>query len=877
MTACEKYNINDLVNLPELNEITILETLKERYNKDTIYTYNGPILIAVNPYYKIKDLYGTEKIKQFINKENNEPHVYGIAERALKALKVTKKSQTILASGESGSGKTVTTKLLLNHIATSTKHNSRHCLEQKILSSNPILESFGNAKTARNNNSSRFGKFIKLYFEDNYLVGAKIDTYLLEKVRVIKQGKRERNFHIFYQMYYGMDQSMKKLAKLQEIEEYQILNHRNISKEEIYNFKKEYEQLILAFELFDFENVNEIFKLLSGLLALGNVVFEQVNGGDEVSSLKNEWWDLTIDLLNIDSDKLDNMLTTKKIKAGKETIIKNLDEKQAMASKDTIIQELYQIIFNMIVAKINEQLKGKETELFIGILDIFGFEIFEKNGLEQLHINYTNEYLQKQFNEHIFELEQREYEKEGIDWNSIDFPDNTNRLNAIHGKNNSLISILDDHCLVNGDDHRVYHNYKSLEGDIVKFSSIDHHKLRFDFEHYAGQVKYSTKNFINKNKLFFNDEIEDFKMIFHNRFKLNKISDKSKTLSSQFRKQLVDLIKLIKKTHPHYVRCIKPNDEDLKYTFNDERIGMQLKYSGVLEAVKVARAGYPIRFHHREFNKRYFMIKDLNDQIKSRFSKVVQVGNTKMFLKRKPYRYLEKERLVVIISSVVKIQSHAKRRLAINQYQKLRINAIYLQSIFRMIISKREKNRRLMNVKSVLIARFMLMVPHRLNYKKQLSSINQIQRFYKIYQLKKHLNTNINNKKIIKIQSWTKMIINKNRYQIRINKVRNEKKNNIDLLNYRISRMEKELFNMKKMREVIDDKEKELKYHQKQLSDKEKELTHHKEKVKEKDGVSSELCGKMSKLMMENHELKEMLKRLQEKDKKKGFFSSIFG
>lgn len=878
MAAYEKYNINDLVNLPELNEMTILETLKERYNKDNIYTYNGPILIAVNPYYQIKDLYGTDKIKQFINKENNEPHVYGIAERALNALKISNKSQTILASGESGSGKTVTTKLLLNHIAICNKSNNN--LEQKILSSNQILESFGNAKTVRNNNSSRFGKFIKLYFENNSLVGASIDTYLLEKIRVIKQGKRERNFHIFYQMYYGMSKSSKKIIKLQEIEEYQILNHKNITKEEQDQFNKEFELLMQAFELFEFENTSDIFKLLSGLLALGNVVFEPVNGGNEVSSLKDEWWDLATELLNIDSIKLDQLLTTKKIKAGKEVITKNLNNNQAITSRDTIIQELYLIIFNVVTSQINQQIKGRQTNLFVGILDIFGFEIFERNGLEQLHINYTNEYLQKQFNEHIFELEQKEYTKEGIDWNSIEFPDNTHRLDAIHGKTKSLISILDDHCLVNGDDHRVYENYKSLESDIIKFSSIDNHKLRFDFEHYAGNVKYTTKDFINKNKLFFNDEIEEFKKIFYDRFKLKNTTDKSKTLSSQFKKQLNDLIKLIKSTHPHYVRCIKPNDEDLRHTFNDERIGMQLRYSGVLEAVKVARAGYPIRFYHREFNQRYFMIKNLNDQIKDKFNKLIQIGNTKMFLKRKPYQHLENERTLMMINSSIKIQSHIRKYLALSRYQKIKLNIIYLQSILRMFLAISKRLILLINKKSKIITKFMLMVPNRRLYRKKLSSIKHIQRYYKLYKFKKYLNNSINEKKTIKIQSWFRMITNKNRYQIRIKKIRHERSNNIGLLNDRISKMEKELSMMKTMREYLDDKEKEIKYHREKLEDKNKEIEYHLKKVKEKDQVSGELCGKMSSLIVENHELKELLKQYQDREKenkKKGFFASLFG
>lgn len=452
----------DLCQLPDLNEQTLLDNLRARFVAGHIYTYVGSILIALNPF-KFYPIYNPKYVKLYQNRKlgpNLPPHIFAVADTAYYCMLKDRKNQCIVISGESGSGKTESTNFLLHHLtALSQKGSHGSGVEQTILSAGPVLEAFGNAKTAHNNNSSRFGKFIQVNYKENGMVhGAVVQKYLLEKSRICSQGRNERNYHVFYYLLEGATEQEKQILHLKTPDQYYYLNKSCYSLDNV-DESYEFSRLKQSMEMVGFtaEKQRRLFSVLSAVLLLGNVEFQPRKSAyhhDESVAVKNpEVVSLISELLRVKQETLLQALTAKRARASGETLVINYRLPEAIASRDAMAKCLYGALFDWIVLQVNHALLAKKDTLrehqgnSIGVLDIFGFEDFGlNNSFEQLCINYANEHLQYYFNQHVFKYEQEEYRKEGIRWNNIDFMDNTGCLQLIEGKPNGLLCLLDDQC-----------------------------------------------------------------------------------------------------------------------------------------------------------------------------------------------------------------------------------------------------------------------------------------------------------------------------------------------------------------------------------------------------------------------------------------------
>jgi myosin-5 len=664
--------VENLINLPYLHEPAILHSLECRYHQSNIYTYTGPILIAVNPF-KSVPLYTTQILESYYNmgllksqgieSANSaplSPHVYAIADAAYRdMMRIVKEAgpgkegakvpanQCVLISGESGAGKTESTKIVLKYLTTvgsstgSVKQETGSVMD-KILQSNPILEAFGNARTLRNDNSSRFGKFIELNFNRRgVLIGGRIRTYLLEKVRLPCQQLGERNFHVFYQMAAGGNAEEKALWQLMPLQELWYTSQGEIYELRHVDDGDEFNRMKTALNTLNFpvEHQEALFRVMAGLLHLGQLQF-QADASGEGSVTANEpdvlkSLQTVASLLAVSKEELENSLTKRVITARNETVVKNLSPVQASDARDAVARAIYGKIFDWIVRTINSSIEVDMTGVRadIGVLDIFGFECFKNNSFEQLCINYTNETLQQQFNQFVFKLEQKEYEAEKIEWSFISFPDNQDCLDLIEHKQKGLLAMLDDECRLPGasDEKFASRLYKAY-GENNRFSATAAQKRdsMFCIRHYAGQVVYCTRTFVEKNKDELPKEAENLMvgssvgllgLVFAHvaapapvatsnaatspRAKSGGETGKAVSVSSQFKEQLASLMEKIYATAPHYIRCLKPNDENAPDNFNRRRTTEQLRYGGVLEAVRVARSGFPVRLTHADFYTRY--------------------------------------------------------------------------------------------------------------------------------------------------------------------------------------------------------------------------------------------------------------------------------
>ncbi|GAB1606082.1 unconventional myosin-IXAa-like [Argonauta hians] len=503
----------DLCSLPDLNEKTLLDNIRARFYNGNIYTYVGSILIAVNPF-KFFPIYNPKYVKMYQYKWLGDlpPHIFAIADAAFSTMLRTKKNQCIVISGESGSGKTESTNLLLHHLtALSQKGNHATGVEQTILGAGPVLEAFGNAKTVHNNNSSRFGKFIQVNYKEYGMVhGAIVEKYLLEKSRIVSQAKNERNYHVFYYLLKGATQEESSFLHLHDATEYHYLSQSNCYTVDGVDEEHEFARLKQSMEMVGFstERQHRIFSVLSAVLHLGNVEFKKKGDlhHDESVVIRNEAVITVIsNLLKVKETTLIDALTQKRTVAGGETVFMNYKMEDAIATRDALAKCLYGVLFDWIVLKVNHALLAKRHNSehqgnSIGVLDIFGFEDFYKNSFEQFCINYANEHLQYYFNQHIFKLEQEEYQREGIQWKNIEFIDNTGCLELFSKKPNGLFCLLDEEC-----------NFPGASNDTLLSKFNRHHKGKPYYEvpqlregafvvvHYAGKVKYSTVDFREKN------------------------------------------------------------------------------------------------------------------------------------------------------------------------------------------------------------------------------------------------------------------------------------------------------------------------------------------------------------------------------------------
>ncbi|XP_045483027.1 unconventional myosin-IXa-like isoform X2 [Harmonia axyridis] len=506
----------DLCQLPDLNEQTLLDNLRARFVAGHIYTYVGSILIALNPF-KFYPIYNPKYVKLYQNRRlgpNLPPHIFAVADVAYHCMLKDRKNQCIVISGESGSGKTESTNFLLHHLtALSQKGSHGSGVEQTILSAGPVLEAFGNAKTAHNNNSSRFGKFIQVNYKENGMVhGAVVQKYLLEKSRICSQGRNERNYHVFYYLLEGASEQEKQVLHLRSPDQYYYLNkscYRLDNVDERYEFSR----LKQSMEMVGFtaEKQRRLFSVLSAVLLLGNVEFQPRKSAyhhDEAVGVKNpEVVALISELLRVKQETLMQALIAKRARASGETLIINYRLPEATASRDAMAKCLYGALFDWIVLQVNHALLSKKDTLrehqgnSIGVLDIFGFEDFGlNNSFEQLCINYANEHLQYYFNQHVFKYEQEEYRKEGIRWTNIEFMDNTGCLQLIEGKPNGLLCVLDDQCNFPGaTNETLLQKFNMVHKDNKFYQKPQKKEGAFIVVHYAGKVKYQVTNMREKN------------------------------------------------------------------------------------------------------------------------------------------------------------------------------------------------------------------------------------------------------------------------------------------------------------------------------------------------------------------------------------------
>jgi myosin-5 len=634
----ERIDVNDMATLTKLDEKTMLKVLTTRFALDKIYTWTGRILLAVNPYQNV-DIYDLERTLEIIT-----PHVYSIAESAIRDIYAKDLSNvSILISGESGAGKTESAKYIMRYI-------SHHCrgfnsIEDKVLASNPILEAFGNAATTRNNNSSRFGKYIDIQLDGHRnILGAAIRTFLLEKVRVVSIAPGERNFHIWYQV----------LASKNIKKTFKFLKNTAWASNDKQNFE-ETKAALVAFGI----NAEDVSSLLLGILYLGNVEFDEdgliVSTTEDLEQVAN-YWDITLDTLN-------TLLTYRKIMAGKEVINVKMKQLECFQRRDSLAKSLYSTLFDWVVAKINEELVPTEAHSkSIGILDIFGFENFATNGFEQLCINYTNEILQQVFQNFVFEQEQQEYIEEGIDWADIEFPNNDEVIATIEDK---IYPALDEECSLTKPSHRhLISKLSQVNNDYLSSSKMQTAKGRFEVKHYAGKVEYgsdvSDGGLLAKNIDLRHPEqnafVENSTHPILTQFEYETHRKvKTASVGKQFKANIKKLQDLIFNTKPYFVRCLKPNQDAKPKEFDNELITQQLRYCGILEATKISRAGFPARFEHALFESRYGNL--LGNQYLEHASSI-RKGKTKYYMKQGVYERLE--------SAVLLRKKHSSRKIQRN-------------------------------------------------------------------------------------------------------------------------------------------------------------------------------------------------------------------
>uniref|UniRef100_A0A669F4F5 Myosin VC n=1 Tax=Oreochromis niloticus TaxID=8128 RepID=A0A669F4F5_ORENI len=720
---------NDLTALSYLHEPAVLHNLKVRFVESRIiYTYCGIILVALNPYKQLP-IYGDAIIHAYSgqNMGDMDPHIFAVAEEAYKQMARNHKNQSIIVSGESGAGKTVSARYAMRYFAVVSKSGSKTRVEDKVLASNPITEAIGNAKTTRNDNSSRFGKYTEISFDRKYrIIGANMRTYLLEKSRVVFQAENERNYHIFYQICSCADSPAFKNLRLLSADKFNYTCMGGDINIEGVNDKKDLEETRQTFSLLglkeDFQS--DVFKILAAILHLGNVEIKNV--GDDKSSvpLSDPHLAVFCELLGVSAEGLVRWLCHRRIVLVAETVVKPVPKDRAINARDALAKHIYAHLFDCIINRINTalQVPGKQ-HAFIGVLDIYGFETFDINSFEQFCINYANEKLQQQFNLHVFKLEQEEYMKEDIPWTLIDFYDNQPVIDLIEAKM-GILDLLDEECLFpqGTDQSWLQKLYNYLQASPM-FEKPRLSNGAFVIQHFADKVEYQCRGFLEKNRDALYEELVDmmrssklpFLANFFQEEEQNAAISKSvkvkparpsvkpankhlrTSVGDKFRSSLSLLMETLNATTPHYVRCIKPNDEKLPFEYDSRRVVQQLRACGVLETIRISAQSYPSRWTYVEFYSRYSILMshveaDLNDK-KQTCKNVLQrlihdsnqykFGRTKIFFRAGQVAYLEKLRLDRLRGACVTIQKHARGWSQRRKYLALRKAAIILQQYVR--------------------------------------------------------------------------------------------------------------------------------------------------------------------------------------------------
>uniref|UniRef100_A0A8C2PUW3 Unconventional myosin-VI n=1 Tax=Cyprinus carpio TaxID=7962 RepID=A0A8C2PUW3_CYPCA len=660
-------HVEDNCSLMYLNEGTLLNNIRVRYSKDLIYTSVANILIAVNPYFDIPKLYSPETIKSYQGRSLGTlpPHVYAIADKAYRDMRVLKMSQSIIVSGESGAGKTENTKFVLRYLTTS--YGTCQDIDERIVEANPLLEAFGNAKTVRNNNSSRFGKFVEIHFnEKNAVVGGFVSHYLLEKSRICMQSAEERNYHIFYRLCAGASEDIRNMLHLNSPDNFRYLNrgctryfaNKDSDKQIMQNRKSpehgkvgalkdpllddlgDFNRMVVAMKkigLDDTEKLN-LFRVVAGVLHLGNIDFEETgstSGGCILKNQTSQTLEYCAELLGLDQDDLRVSLTTRVMltTAGgaKGTVIKvPLKVEQANNARDALAKAVYSRLFDHVVKRVNQCFPFETSSNFIGVLDIAGFEYFEHNSFEQFCINYCNEKLQQFFNERILKEEQELYQKEGLGVNEVHYVDNQDCIDLVEAKLVGILDILDEeNRLPQPSDQHFAETVHSKHKDhfrltVPRKSKLTiHRNLRDDegfiIRHFAGAVCYETTQFVEKNNDALHMSLESLvceskdkfvRDLFENNSNSKDSKQKAGKLSfisvgNKFKTQLNLLLEKLRSTGSSFIRCVKPNLKMVSHQFEGAQILSQLQCSGMVSVLDLMQGGFPSRAPFHELYNMY--------------------------------------------------------------------------------------------------------------------------------------------------------------------------------------------------------------------------------------------------------------------------------
>uniref|UniRef100_A0A915PKD8 Uncharacterized protein n=1 Tax=Setaria digitata TaxID=48799 RepID=A0A915PKD8_9BILA len=830
LTQPQNREYPDLCMLPELTEQTLLDNLKDRFASGHIYTYIGPILLAVNPF-NFFPIYNPKYARLYCQSRqlsSMPPHIFAIANITYHSMLRIKANQCIVISGESGSGKTESTNFLLHHLTTLSQKGSTtgSSVEQTLLSAGPVLEAFGNAVTVQNNNSSRFGKFIRVNYRENGMVsGANVEIYLLEKSRIISQAADERNYHVFYYLLNGATEQERQKHYLLQPTDYSYLNQNNFYAAEGVNECYEYQRLKYAMDAVGFSQQSQqnMFAVISAVLLLGNIQYVRRSGyhSDENAYIDNEEvLGIISTLLHIKASNLQQALTMRRTVMKNDVVISQYNVSEAKDTRDAMAKCLYNALFNWIVLRINQALLKKErltskNGYYIGILDIFGFEDIggKWNSFEQLCINYANEHLQAYFNQHIFQFEQEEYLKEGITWTNIEYTDNTECVLLFQSKPYGILRLIDEESNINnGTDESMLDKLNHFLKNNEYYETPQKRESAFIIAHYAGKVKYQIKGFREKNKdlmrqevlmtikksksafvrgLVGNDPVAVFQwgilrstfrainafwqagksarkienvehlkvtnvgkmaltgvssdthlnaflrgeitpevlpdfcdtsffttIVFHARKQPNiqvedchsalkslqavkafsekkSITGKPSSVGKQFQHSLSRLMKTLSQTTPYFIRCIKSNNEKIPNHFDDNIILRQLRYTGMLETVRIRRAGYSVRIEYKDFIKQYRIllpkgcesatedVKKFIMQHPSIDNNEVQFGITKVFMRDAEKLILDDHLHRVITKHIETLQCCIQALITRRKYVKLRSTVIAMQSAIR--------------------------------------------------------------------------------------------------------------------------------------------------------------------------------------------------
>ncbi|XP_045429536.1 unconventional myosin-IXb isoform X4 [Pipistrellus kuhlii] len=890
----QQADFDDLCNLPELTEANLLKNLKHRFLQQKIYTYAGSILVAVNPF-KFLPIYNPKYVKMYENQQLGklEPHVFALADVAYYAMLRKRVNQCIVISGESGSGKTQTTNFLIHCLTALSQKGYASGVERTILGAGPVLEAFGNAKTAHNNNSSRFGKFIQVnYLESGIVRGAVVEKYLLEKSRLVSQEKDERNYHVFYYLLLGVSEEERQEFQLKQPEDYFYLNQHNLKIEDGEELKHDFERLKQAMEMVGFlpATKKQIFSVLSAILYLGNVTYKKrATGRDEGLEVgPPEVLDTLSQLLKVKREILVEVLTKRKTVTANDKLILPYSLSEAITARDSMAKSLYSALFDWIVLRINHALLNKKDMeesvscLSIGVLDIFGFEDFERNSFEQFCINYANEQLQYYFNQHIFKLEQEEYQSEGISWHNIDYTDNVGCIHLISKKPTGLFYLLDEESnFPHATSQTLLAKFKQQHEDNRYFLGTPIMEPAFIIQHFAGKVKYQIKDFREKNmdymrpdivallrgsdssyvreligmdpvavfrwamlraaihamavlreagrlraeraenaaadlcspgprshlgelqrgavtpseKLYrdLHDQIiktikglpwqgEDPRRLLQSLSRLQKprtfilkskgtkqkqiipknlldskslkliismtlhdrttksllhLHKKKKppSISAQFQTSLSKLLEALGKAEPFFIRCIRSNAEKKELCFDEELVLQQLRYTGMLETVRIRRSGYSAKYTFQDFTEQFQVLLPKDAQpcrevISALLEKMnvdkrsYQIGKTKVFLKETERQALQETLHREVVRKILLLQSWFRMVLERRHFLQMRRAAITIQACWRSYRVRRALER---TQAAIYLQATWRGYRHRAAYRRQRQSIIRLQ------------------------------------------------------------------------------------------------------------------------------------------------------